>query len=169
MKNYKNSDYALNRYSEGIVYRFADETITVTLEDYLAENPDKTPDDFLALKMLSDDIYHNQDRGENAKNKRNIPLYELDRTALRHTPSPEEMFIDDIDAIEEAEKKQQEIKIAKSIMDKLTEVQRRRYLSHIVDRRSTWEIAEIEGANQKSVYESLSAAEKKIKKFFKNN
>jgi hypothetical protein len=39
MKNYKDSDYALNKFSEGIVYRFADRIVEITLEDYLAENP----------------------------------------------------------------------------------------------------------------------------------
>jgi len=35
---------------------------------------------------------------------------------------------------------------------------------HHVQGLSTWQIAEREGANQKSVHESLQAAEKKIKK-----
>jgi hypothetical protein len=49
MKNFENNDYALNKHSEGIVYRFADETTEVTLEDYLVENPDKTSADFAAM------------------------------------------------------------------------------------------------------------------------
>ena len=40
MKNYKDSDYARNKFSEGIVYRFADRIVEITLKDYLAENPD---------------------------------------------------------------------------------------------------------------------------------
>lgn len=42
MKNYKDSDYALNRYSQGIVYKFSDGIVEITLEDYLRDNPDKT-------------------------------------------------------------------------------------------------------------------------------
>ena len=42
MKNYKDSDYALNKYSQGIVYKFADGIVEITLEDYLRDNPDKT-------------------------------------------------------------------------------------------------------------------------------
>jgi len=60
MKNYKNSDYALNKFSEGIVYKFADLIVEVTLEDYLVENPGKTAEDFIELKSLSDEIYHQQ-------------------------------------------------------------------------------------------------------------
>ena len=58
MKNYKNSDYALNKYSEGIVYQFTDSMVEVTLADYLRENPEKTEADFMELKALSDAIYH---------------------------------------------------------------------------------------------------------------
>lgn len=47
MKNYKDSDYALNKYSEGIVYQYADgRKQTIWLEDYLAANPGKTAEDF---------------------------------------------------------------------------------------------------------------------------
>ena len=46
MKNYKDSDYALNKYSEGIVYKFADRIVEITLSAYLTENPDKTAEDF---------------------------------------------------------------------------------------------------------------------------
>ena len=60
MKNYKDSDYALNKFSEGIVYKFADRIVEITLEDYLAENPGRTAQDFLELKALSDEIYHQQ-------------------------------------------------------------------------------------------------------------
>lgn len=50
MKNYKNSDYAQNKFSDGIVYRFADRIVEITLKDYLGENPDKTVEDFMELK-----------------------------------------------------------------------------------------------------------------------
>ncbi|WP_333783126.1 hypothetical protein [Lutispora saccharofermentans] len=68
MKNYKDSDYALNKFSEGIVYKFADRIVEVTLEDYLTENPGKTAEDFLELKALSDEIYHEQVMQENRTN-----------------------------------------------------------------------------------------------------
>ena len=64
MRNYKDSDYALNRYSQGIVYKFADGIVEVTLEAFLRDNPDKTEEDFAELKALSDEIYYQQDRQE---------------------------------------------------------------------------------------------------------
>ena len=57
MRDYRKSDYAINKYSPNIVYRFHDEIIEVALEDYLKENPDKTEQDFAELKALSDEIY----------------------------------------------------------------------------------------------------------------
>jgi len=165
MKHIKNSDYALNRYSEGIVYRFADGTqIEITLADFLTENPNKTESDFLAIKDFSDGIYHTQDRACNAQTKKNISIDGIDEALLYLEPSPEELLIDAFDAREEAKLRQERLNIACHILDKLTEKQRRRYLLHIVDGLSTWQIAEIESTNQKSVYESLQAAEKKIKK-----
>jgi len=169
MKNYQNSDYALNKYSEGIVYRFADTTVTVTLEIYLAENSDKTPDDFLALKKMSDDIFYNQERAEHRQNKKNVSLDELTADTFRYAPSPEEMFIDEIDVRVEAENRELRLNIAKTALDKLTDVQRRRYMLYFIDGLSTWEIAELEGVNQKSVHESLQSAEKKIKKVLENS
>lgn len=54
MQNYRKSDYAINKNSPNIVYRFHNEIIEITLEDYLKENPDKTEHDFAELKALSD-------------------------------------------------------------------------------------------------------------------
>ena len=49
LKNYRDSDNALNKYSQGIVYKFADGIVEVTLEDYLHDNPDKTEAGFAEL------------------------------------------------------------------------------------------------------------------------
>jgi DNA-directed RNA polymerase specialized sigma24 family protein len=143
--------------------------VEVSLADYLADNPGKTEDDFRALKELSDGIYFEQDRAENAQTKKNSPLDETDESALCQEPSPEERFIGEIDAQEEAERYQERLTIANRALDKLTEVQRRRYLQYRVEGLSARDIAEIEGTNHKSVLESLWAAEKKIKKVLESN
>ena len=49
MKNYKDSDYAVNKFSEGIVYRFADKTVELTLSDFLEAYPGMTEQDFKRL------------------------------------------------------------------------------------------------------------------------
>ncbi len=70
MKNYKGSDYAANKYSSGIVYRTANQTIEISLSDYLEANPDKTKQDFYKLKVLSDQIYLEQAQNENKSTKK---------------------------------------------------------------------------------------------------
>lgn len=50
MKNYKDTDYAINKYSDSIVYKFANKTLEINLKDYLKENPNKTEEDFKPLK-----------------------------------------------------------------------------------------------------------------------
>jgi len=165
MKHYTNSNYALNKYSEGIVYRFADSIVEVTLADYLAENPDKTECDFQALKELSDEIYRQQDRAENAQTKKNDSLEGLDETQNGQEPSPEELLTAKIEAKEEYKQHQKYLALASHALDKLTEVQKRRYLLHRIEGITTREIASIDGCSHQSVVESLAGADKKIKKF----
>ena len=87
MRNYKDSDYALNRYSQGIVYKFADSVVEVTLEDYLRDNPDKTEADFAELKTLSDEIYYQQDRQEYRVSHRNVSISGMEDAIVASAPS----------------------------------------------------------------------------------
>ena len=168
MKNYTDSDYALNKYSESIVYRFADGIIEITLADYLEENPGKTKIDFMELKNLSDTDYLERVQDENAKTKKNTYFNESDE-ALPSQPSPEELFFGEINVQEEADIKQQRLTLAYRALESLTEIQRKRYLLNRVENLSTREIARFEGTNHKTIIESLQSAEKKIKKFLENN
>jgi hypothetical protein len=162
MKNYQNSDYALNKHSGGIVYRFADgNRFTITPAAYLAENPDKTEADFLALKAFSDEDYHERDKTDYRQTWKDAPLDVLAETEFCSVPSPEAAVID---ATEEAERQRNRAAIAKKALDKLTDVQRRRYLLYHALGLTLREIAETERANFKTIYESLQAAEKKIQK-----
>jgi RNA polymerase sigma factor (sigma-70 family) len=169
MKNFTDSDYALNKYSGGIVYRFADGIMEVTLSDFLAENPDKTEADFLALKELSDTIYLDQVKAENAQTKKNSAYNEMSAVAKRYAPSPEETLIGEMDEREEAEWHEQRIETSNRAINTLTDIQRRRYLMYHVEGLTLRQIAEIEGTNHKTVLESLQASEKKIKKVLENS
>ena len=80
MQNYRKSDYAINKNSPNIVYRFHNEIIEITLEDYLKENPDKTEHDFAELKALSDQIYYEQDRAESAQTRKDVSIHGLEET-----------------------------------------------------------------------------------------
>lgn len=165
MKNYRDSDYAVNKYADGIVYRFSNQTLEVTLADYLRENPGKTEADFAELKALSDSMYLNDDKADYCGTWKNVPIHGLEETDACCVPSAEFGVIDMPEEIAAQELRR---KLAKRAMDALTETQRRRYLLHTVNGLSTWQIAEQEGINQKSVYESIQAAEKKIKNVLTN-
>ncbi len=165
MKNYRDSDYAVNKYASGIVYRFANQTVTVTLADYLRENPSKTEADFARLKALSDELYLEQDRQDNAQSRKIVSIHSLEERELCAASSPEETVIDEPD---QAAEQKRRCGLAHRALQSLTPTQRRRYIQHIRDGLSTWEIAAMEGTNQKSVYESIQAAKKKIKKVLAN-
>ena len=161
MKNYKDSDYALNKFSEGIVYRFADRIVEITLEDYLAENTDKTAQDFLELKALSDEIYHEQVTHENRTSRLDVSIYGLEET--------EQLSVSalDLDLIHKSDT-QKAKEAAKRLLDsgELTEIQRRRFLLHFFQGLSTRQIARMESVKQHSVWMSLQWSTKKLKKFF---
>ncbi|MCL2546156.1 MAG: RNA polymerase subunit sigma-24 [Oscillospiraceae bacterium] len=164
MKNYRDSDYAINKNAKGIVYRFADQTVEITLADYLRENPAKTAADFEALKALSDADYYETDRSGYRQSWKNTSLDKLadDKNDAFTVPSAEdEVILQAEQAAAYAKRKSSAV----LVLDKLTDVQRRRYLMYHVQGLSTYQIAEREGTNQKSVHESLQAAEKKIKKY----
>ena len=165
MKNYKNSDYAANKFAGGIVYRFADSTIEVTLQDYLRENPGKTEADFTELKALSDEIYSDQSRDINRQTYLDVSLGGLEETDMLAVSSPDEALIDIPE--KEAEKKRKS-KLAKQALDTLTETQRRRYIQYHIKGLLTREIADNEGVSHVAVVYSLEWAEKKIKKYLTN-
>jgi len=161
MKNFAESDYAINKNAEGIVYRFADRTIEVTLEDYLRENPGKTTADFAELKALSDADYYDTDRSDYRQTWKNVPFYGLDNTSTFATMSTEDELISRAEQLSKVEQRES---LVQKALDKLTDVQRRRYVMCHVESMSTRQIAEQEGKSQHAVMCSLDWAEKKIKK-----
>jgi DNA-directed RNA polymerase specialized sigma24 family protein len=160
MKNYAKSDCAVNKFSKSIVHRFVDCTVEVTLTDYLTENPDKTLADFIELKELSDKIYREQDRDDYRQTWKNSSLGNI-CDVLCATPSSESILIS---ALEQNEQSNSRISLAKRALNAPTDVQRKRYLLHVVNKLTTRQIAEKEGVKHQSVVESLQSAEKKIKK-----
>lgn len=165
MKNYRDSDYAANKYASGIVYRFADRTVEVTVADYLRENPGKTEADFAELKLLSDELFLQLARSDAAQGKKVVCIHGLENTLHTASISPEEIVID---VPERAATEAQKQELAEMALRTLTTVQLRRYTQHKVNGLSTREIAALECTNHKSVHESLQAAEKKIKKFLES-
>ena len=162
MKNYRDSDYALNKFSEGIVYRFADRIVEITLEDYLMENPGKTAQDFFELKTLSDEIYHQQVMHENRTSRLDVSINGLEETEQLSTPPL------DLELIHKGDVKEA-MDAARLLLDsgELTEIQRHRFILHFVEGLSYRQIAVREGVHFTSVHESVEAATAKLQKFFK--
>ena len=163
MNQYLFSDYALNKHSDGIVYRFADGIVEVTLADYLADNPGKSEDDFRKLKEFSDADYIERDRSEHRQTWKNTSLDALADTIFLSEPSLEAVVID---APEETLRNESRIAIAQKVLGKLTDIQRRRYLLRTIKGLTTREIAALERVSHVAVVYSLEAAEKRIKKYF---
>ena len=161
MKNYKDSDYALNKFSEGIVYRFADRIVEITLEAYLAENPDKTIEDFQKLKALSDGIYHQQIIDENRTSRLDVSMSGLEDTQQLSTMPVDTELIHKGDG-------KKAMDAARQLLNSgdLTEVQRRRFILHFFKGASYRQIAAMEGVFFTSVAESVTTAIRKLKKYF---
>lgn len=165
LRDYRKSDYAINKYSPNIVYRFHDEIIEVALEDYLKENPDKTEQDFAELKALSDEIYYEQDRAESAQTRKDVSIHGLEEMDCCSTRPLEE-------ELEELAAEVQNRRYARIALERLfaagvlTEVQKRRFRLHVFRGLSTRQIGRLEGTSHQAVAKSLNLAIEKLKKFF---
>ena len=165
MHNYHRSDYAINKNSPNIVYRFHNEITEITLEDYLKENPNKTDKDFAELKALSDQIYYEQDRAESVQTRKDISIHGLEETKHCATrPLDEEWEEQIVDT--------QNRKYAWKALEQLftvgalTEVQKRRFQLHVFQGLSTRQIGRMEGTSHQAVAKSINLAIDKLKKYF---
>ena len=165
LRDYRKSDYAINKYSPNIVYRFHDEIVEVSLEDYLKENPDKTAQDFTKLKALSDEIYYEQDRAESAQTRKDVSIHGLEEMDCCSTRPLEE-------ELEELAAEVQNRRYARIALERLfaagvlTEVQKRRFRLHVFRGLSTRQIGRLERTSHQAVVKSLNLAIGKLKKFF---
>ena len=165
VQNYRKSDYAINKNSPNIVYRFHNEIIEITLEDYLKENPDKTEHDFAELKALSDQIYYEQDRAESAQTRKDVSIHGLEETehcATRALDEEWEERVVDIQNRKYAWKALEQL----FTVGALTEVQKRRFRLHVFQGLSTRQIGRMEGTSHQAVAKSINLAIAKLKKYF---
>lgn len=164
MQKYWTSDYAVNKDCEGIVYQFADgKKVEISLAEYLQTNPDRTEEDFMELKSLSDGIYYEQALGDTQYGKKKQSLGKLEDSEKFATPSIETILIHNKD-------KEQILKAVKLLLreKKLTDVQRRRFINHFYKGLSYRQIADQEKVHFTSVQESINGAVQKLKKYLKN-
>ena len=164
MKDYKKSNYAINKVRKGIVYRNADgSTLEITFEKIAVENPEFTKEDFEKLKELSDELYHEEFKSDDLEAHFVQSIFDENDERCKCTlPSAEDEYL------EQVERSEYEEKLQNAIDTLLTPVQKKRLYMNCFRGMSTREIAKIEGANQKSVSESIRAAKRKIKKILIN-
>ena len=160
MKDYKKSDYALNKNRKGIVYRNADgSTLEITFGKIAEGKPQFTYEDFQKLKQFSDQIYLEQVKADGRYSYYVKGSYnKIPDSAWLATKSLEEELFGDAPDLPSAEK------VRKIAGEVLTPTQKRRFLMYL-EGLTTVKIAEIEGCSQNAVWESLKLAQKKIKKF----
>jgi DNA-directed RNA polymerase specialized sigma24 family protein len=87
---------------------------------------------------MSDEIYHVEDRADWRETNRNVPLESLEFSEEIFVPSAETVMFENS---EREEFEQNRKVIAKEVLGKLTETQRRRYILHVVKGLTTREIA----------------------------
>ena len=145
------SDYALNKHSQNIVYRQADGSC-------LKIRPEDCPD-FERWKAFSDEDFHALDlRDWRAENGR-LSLNDLTDEDVDPLPSVEDAA--DLDGPPQPDLRTTENAMA-ILRQCLTETQRRRYLLHIRDRLTVRQIASREQVDPMAVQHSIAAAKKKI-------
>ena len=141
-KDYRKSDYGINKYSEGIVYRYADgHSITITFEMIAAGNPTFTQDDFDKIKAFSDDFYHREAKAE--CNQSYYVKSSLDENINSDWLSTISL---EVELFEKWDKHLYMAKAYEAINSILTPTQRKRLLLHI-NGLTTRQIAEIESIN----------------------
>jgi len=166
--------WMLNKHKDAIdsiIYLNADGTTTeITLEDFLKADKRHTEEQFRKLKEESDRMFHEEDIAESEQAKWELPLYEWSEKFLSKTLEEEYLGDSEDEAHHQfLARKELMRSLLPDALNTLTETQKRRFILHKGEGYTTRKIAVIERVSQASVQESISGAEKKIKKYLKKN
>ena len=162
-KNYNKSDYALNKFSEALVYSGAEGAYELSKAAFLASDPALTEADYDFWKQYSDNDYLEVARCDTFEGKHTVPLDEIADAALISTETTEDAVLENIEPTPNPYTIENAIHILDSC---LTEIQKSRYLKYYRDGRTIRDIADEEGVHFTSVCECINAANKKIQKIF---
>lgn len=160
MKDYRKSNYAINKLRKGIVYRNADGSILeITFEKIAANNPNFTKEDFEKLKELSDELYHEEEKSDNLQ-------AHYVKVSLDETSSDEWLAGENLeDEFFGQQDTEAYIKDFQSSIDMLlTPLQKKRLFMNCFKGMTVREIAKSEGVHYTVIAESIRAAKKKLKK-----
>lgn len=164
MDNYKKSNYAINKVRKGIVYRNVDGSILeVTFEKIAKETPEFTLKDFEKLKQLSDEMYHEEEKGDNLQAhyvKASLDEHISNKGATTMSIEEELLLKESNDFYVG--------KFQEAVDAMLTPTQKKRLYMHSFRKMTIREIAKVEGTHYTVVAESIRAAKNKIKNFLIN-
>ena len=160
-KKFNFNAYSVNKYSEGIVYTFADGTVVeIKLSTVMESDSSVTLEKFQKLKCVSDAILKAYDKAENLQSKHEKISYEtIEDSPWIATKSPEDIYFEKLeDELYDAE-------VERFMNTKLTKKQKMRF-KMLLDGKSINEIARFENCSQQNISASRIAIQKKYKKFF---
>lgn len=168
MSNYRDSDYALNYKRSGIVYRFADSIVEISMEEFLLVHPNLTEKDFLHWKQISDEMYL-QEKLTNWRFTHKDCCLDM---VLAHdaltVPSAEETLLAEENRKDEQSAQKKKMRLVNFALDTLSPKQRRRFLLYVVNQNTLEQIAELEGVSFQAIQLSVKIAYSKIRKYLKS-
>ena len=164
--------WMLNKHKDAInsiIYLNADGTTTeITLEDFLKADKRHTEEQFREFKKESDRMFREDDIAEGEQAKWELPFYEWSEKFLSKTLEDEYLGDNEDETHQQfLVRKERMISLLPDALNTLTEIQKRRFVLHKGEGYTTRKIAFIERVSQASVQESISGAEKRIKKFLR--
>jgi predicted DNA-binding protein YlxM (UPF0122 family) len=151
-----NTQYALNkRNANAIVYIDAFGDKTEISPKSLGE------DEFARWKALMDAELHEEEKGDHLYHDHTISFGDISLAGYT-VPDYETILIE---AEERREREELKAQLGVAFFTCLSDIQQARLWLYAIEGFNTCQIAEIEGAAQQSVYESLERAQKNILKF----
>jgi hypothetical protein len=158
MDNYKESDYAKNKY---IVYQTSNGTVEITVTQYLNENPTRDEQDFCYLK-------HCQTKSFIAKLNKRIQQPKIMSGLILFMKVLNRTFLLPFTGRNprRREERNRERKFIEELLSPLTELQRKRLILNIVDGLSHHAIARLEDVSQTVVSLSIAKAKRLIRSRF---
>ena len=154
----RKSSYALNKKDpNAIVYMDANEAIIrLTREDFASEK------EFLKWNALSDEDYHASEKEAHVYAKHTLALDELSEEAA----SIPAVDVSIEQAHDRADPIHRSVRNVTQIRKHLTDTQFRRVWMYFVDGMTIDEIGKVEGVSHQAISLNITAAIRKIKKYF---
>lgn len=153
------SIYALNKKDpDAIIYKDAmGEIIRLTRDDF------DTEEEFLKFKKMSDENYRIEENNEQKHNRRIVSL-----SVISEQTTASSSIEESLEEGQEELRKNKIIKLLKSsILNDLTEVQKRRLLMYYISGLSEEQVATKENVSHQAVSKSLQSAKKILEKILR--